>query len=246
VTVATPEGILPIIASAQAELMTEPLPSTKQGTISASILKPSSLRVFTKGKTLLALGPGIGTHKETQRVVTSLVRQTDLPTVLDADGLNAFAGRAAEFAKRKSPLLALTPHPGEMARLCGISNEAVQADRLRIALESAAAWKAYVILKGFNTILAAPDGNAFVNTTGNPGMAKGGSGDVLTGILAGMTSQFGVRHWERALALGIYLHGLAADDATAQRQEASLLAGEIADFLPATYHRFVTELRERG
>jgi ADP-dependent NAD(P)H-hydrate dehydratase / NAD(P)H-hydrate epimerase len=246
VTVATPDGILPIIASAQAEFMTEPLPSTKQGTISASILKPSSLRALTKGKTLLAVGPGIGTHKETQKVVTSVVRQTDLPTVLDADGLNAFAGRAAEFARRKSPLLALTPHPGEMARLCGISNEAVQADRLRIALESAAAWKAHVILKGFNTILATPDGNAFVNTTGNPGMAKGGSGDVLTGILAGMTSQFGVRYWERALALGVYLHGLAADDATSQRQEASLLAGEIAEFLPGTYHRLLTELRQRG
>jgi hydroxyethylthiazole kinase-like uncharacterized protein yjeF len=246
VTVATPDGILPIIASAQAELMTEPLPSTKLGTISAAILRPSSLRALTKGKTLLAVGPGIGTHKETQKVVTSVVRQTDLPTVLDADGLNAFAGRAAEFAKRKSPLLALTPHPGEMARLCGISNEAVQADRLRIALESAAAWKAHVILKGFNTILATPDGHAFVNTTGNPGMAKGGSGDVLTGILAGMTSQFGVRHWERALALGVYLHGLAADDATAQRQEASLLAGEIAEFLPGTYHRLVMELRQRG
>jgi NAD(P)H-hydrate epimerase len=245
-TVATPDGILPIIASAQAELMTEPLPATRQGSISSAILKPTSLRALMKGKTLLALGPGIGTHKETQKVVTSMVRQTDLPTVLDADGLNAFAGRAAEFAKRKSPLLALTPHPGEMARLCGISTQAVQADRLRIAIESASAWKAYVILKGFHTILATPDGKVFVNTTGNPGMAKGGSGDVLTGILAGMTSQFGARYWERALALGIYLHGLAADDATAQRQEASLLAGEIAEFLPGTYHRFVTELRQRG
>jgi hydroxyethylthiazole kinase-like uncharacterized protein yjeF len=246
VTVATPDVVLPIIASAQAELMTEPLPSTKQGTISASILKASLFRPLAKGKTLLAIGPGIGTHKETQKVVTSLVRQTELPTVLDADGLNAFAGRAADLAKRKSPLLALTPHPGEMARLCGISNEAVQADRLRIAMESASAWKAYVILKGFHTILATPGGKVFVNTTGNPGMAKGGSGDVLTGILAGMTSQFGVQLWERALALGVYLHGLAADDATARRQEASLLAGEIADFLPGTYHRLVTELRQRG
>ncbi len=133
-----------------------------------------------------------------------------------------------------------------MARLCGLSNDKVQSDRLGLALKSAKSWNAYVILKGFHTILATPDGRAFVNTTGNPGMAKGGSGDVLTGILAGMTAQFGPANWERALALGIYLHGLAADDAIAFRAEASLLSGEIADHLPETYRRFVAELQQRG
>ena len=97
-----------------------------------------------------------------------------------------------------------------MARLCGLSNDKVQSDRLAIALKFAKSWNAHVILKGFHTVLATPDGRAFVNTTGNPGMAKGGSGDVLTGILAGMTAQFGPANWERALALGIYLHGLSA------------------------------------
>jgi NAD(P)H-hydrate epimerase len=246
VTIATPDEVLPTVASAQAELITEPLRPTKLGTISSSNLNANRFRAMAKGKTLLAIGPGIGTPEETQRFVRSIVQQTQQPLILDADALNAFAGCASELSKRKTPFLAVTPHPGEMARLCGISNEEVQADRLGIALKAAAAWKAHVILKGFHTLLGSPDGRAFVNTTGNPGMAKGGSGDVLTGILAGMASQFGVQHWERALALGVYLHGRAGDDATAERAEACLLAGEIADSLPGTYRRFITELRVGG
>ena len=244
VTIATPDSVLPIVASGQPEIMTVPLISTKLGTVSASNLKGHRFRELWKGKTLLAVGPGLGTNKETQKYVTSIVQQSDLPVILDADGLNAFAGRASVLAKRKTPYLAITPHPGEMARLCGTSNEKVQADRLGVALKAAAAWKAHVILKGFHTILACPDGRAFVNTTGNPGMAKGGSGDVLTGILAGMASQFGVAHWERSLALGVYLHGRAGDEDLAEREEASLLAGEIAEAFPGTYRRFIKELRQ--
>jgi ADP-dependent NAD(P)H-hydrate dehydratase / NAD(P)H-hydrate epimerase len=244
VTAATPSVVLPIVAAAQAELMTEPLASTRLGTIALANGKASHLRALMQGKTLLAIGPGIGTHKETQRFVTSLVRHTDLPVILDADGLNAFAGHARDLAKRKSTFLAVTPHPGEMARLLGVSNFTVQADRLETALKASKTWKAHVILKGFHTILATPDGCAFVNTTGNPGMAKGGSGDVLTGILAGTVSQLGVQNWERALALGVHLHGRAADEWTAQRAEAGLLPGEIADILPATYHGMLGEMRQ--
>jgi NAD(P)H-hydrate epimerase len=246
VTIAVPDVALPIVASAQAEFMTEPLISTKLGTISAKNLKAARFSVLAKQKTLLAVGPGLGTHQETQRFVRSLVQRAEQPLILDADGLNAFVGRAKNLAKRKSTQLALTPHPGEMARLSGVSNDKVQADRLGIALKSAKAWNAHVILKGFHTILATPAGRAFVNTTGNPGMAKGGSGDVLTEILAGMAAQFGRDHWERALALGIHLHGLAGDDATIGRAEASLLAGEIVDHLPGTYRRFVAELQQRA
>jgi len=244
VTIATPDSVLPIVASGQPEIMTVPLISTKLGTVSASNLKGHRFRELWKGKTLLAVGPGLGTNKETQKYVTSIVQQSDLPVILDADGLNAFAGRASHLAKRKTRYLAITPHPGEMGRLCGTSNEKVQADRLGVALKAAAGWKAHVILKGFHTILACPDGRAFVNTTGNPGMAKGGSGDVLTGILAGMASQFGVAHWERSLALGVYLHGRAGDEASAEKEEASLLAGEIAEAFPGTYHLFIKELRQ--
>ena len=246
VTIASPSEVLPIVASGQPEMMTEPLISTEQGTIAASNLEASRFSTIAKGKTLLAIGPGIGMHEETGRFVRTIVREAEQPIILDADGLNAFGGQASELANRKTPYLAVTPHPGEMARLCGISNEEVQSDRLGTALKAAAAWRAHVILKGFHTILVSPDGRAFVNTTGNPGLAKGGSGDVLTGILAGIASQFRLKHWEKALALGVYLHGRAADDATATREEAALLAGEIADALPRSYRRFLTELRQRG
>jgi len=244
VTVATPDVVLPVVAAAQPELMTEPLTSTKAGTIASANGKSTRLSALLRSKTLLAMGPGIGIHRETQGFVTSLVRQTELPIILDADGLNAFAGRARDLAKRKTQHLVLTPHPGEMARLLGVSISTVQADRLGTALKAAKGWKAHVILKGFHTILATPDGQAFVNTTGNPGMAKGGTGDVLTGILAGTASQLGMQHWDRALALGVYLHGRSGDDSIAQRAEAGLLAGEIANTLPATCHRLLTELRD--
>jgi len=244
VTVATPDPVLPLIAASQAELMTEPLASTKLGTIAAANGNARRLHALTQGKTLVAVGPGIGTHRETQKFITSLVRQTELPVILDADGLNAFAGRARNLVDRKTEHLALTPHPGEMARLLGVSNATVQADRLAMAFEAAKAWQAHIILKGFHTILANPDGHAFVNTTGNPGMAKGGSGDVLTGILAGTVSQLGVENWERALAFGVYLHGRAGDQSTVERGEGGLLAGELADALPGTYHRLLTELRD--
>ena len=244
VTAGVPDVVLPVVASAQAELMTEPLASTKVGTIAAANGKTGRLHALMQGKTLLAIGPGVGTLKETQRFVTSLVRQTELPVILDADGLNAFAGQARDLAKRKTQHLALTPHPGEMARLLGVSNATVQADRLEIALKAAKTWKAHIILKGFHTILATPNGQAFVNTTGNPGMAKGGTGDVLTGILAGTVSQLGLQHWERALAFGVYLHGRAGDERIHQHEESGLLAGELADTLPDVYHRLLTELRD--
>ena len=244
VTVATPSAVLPVVAGAQAEFMTEPLASTKAGTIATANGKSTSLRTIMQGKTLVAVGPGIGTHRETQGFVTSLVRQTELPIILDADGLNAFAGRARDLAKRKTPHLALTPHPGEMARLLGVSSSTVQADRLGTALDAAKAWKAHVILKGFHTILGTPDGRAFVNTTGNPGMAKGGTGDVLTGILAGTASLLGLQHWGHALALGTYLHGRAGDEGTRQHGETGLLAGEIIDILPDVHYQLLTELRD--
>src|SRR5439155_206698 len=133
VTVASPDAVLPIIAASQAEVMTEPLVSTKWGTIAAANGNANRLHALTQGRTLLAIGPGIGTHAETQKFITSLVRQTELPVILDADGLNAFAGRGQDLVKRKTKHLALTPHPGEMARLLGLSSATVQADRLAIA-----------------------------------------------------------------------------------------------------------------
>jgi len=143
---------------------------------------------------------------------------------------------------RIGPHLAVTPHPGEMGRLLGMSSAEVQSDRLEIARRAAAAWNAHVVLKGFHTIVASPDGNAFVNTTGNAGLAKGGTGDVLTGVLAGMTAQFGTDDWPRKLALGVYLHGLAGELATARVEAAGLLASEVADQLPAALRQLIGDL----
>lgn len=246
VTVGTPESTLPIVAAAQAELMTEALLSTEGGTVSLGNLEYGRFAAIAKGKTVLAIGPGLGTHYETQEFIRTIVRESTQPIILDADGLNAFAGHASELRQRNSAFLAVTPHPGEMARLTGKSNEEIQEDRADIALRAAAEWNAYVILKGYHSILATPEGQVFVNTTGNPGMAKGGTGDVLTGVLAGLTAQLGTADWQTMLGLGLYLHGLAGDDAARVRGEHSVLASEIADFLPDAYRRVVSELRGRG
>jgi len=173
-----------------------------------------------------------------------LDKRTSVPVVLDADGLNAFAGRATEL--RKAPdapqaPLALTPHPGEMARLVGGTAQEVQARRLELALKSAADWNAYVILKGHHTIVAAPNGQAFINSTGNPGMGTGGTGDVLTGMLAGLTAQFGADDWAKVLAFGVYLHGLAGDVAYSDFAEAPLMASDLIHAIPRAYQQFYSE-----
>jgi NAD(P)H-hydrate epimerase len=235
VTVATPSSVLGTVAASAPELMTAPLQSTDAGTASVANLDYGKFEELLKGKSVLAAGPGLSTHTETQQYVRAILMQTEMPVILDADGLNAYAGRADELSARRPALLAITPHPGEMARLLGISIAEVQSRRLDVAVESAARWRAYVVLKGFHTILATPDGRAFINTTGNPGMATGGTGDVLTGMLAGLTAAFGTEQWERVLALGIYLHGLAGDLAAAKVGEAPLIASDLIAALPGAY-----------
>jgi hydroxyethylthiazole kinase-like uncharacterized protein yjeF len=240
VTVATPEPVLPIVAAHTPEIMTEPLPATDVGSISMRSFEYERFAKLLKGKRALAIGPGLSTHDETQQFVRSVVGSRTVPMILDADGLNAFAGRAQELRNGSGPL-ALTPHPGEMARLlsCGIPN--VQAERLEVARKSAADWSAIVILKGQQTVVAAPGGQVFVNSTGNPGMGTGGTGDVLTGMLAGLTAQFGVTPWVRVLAFGVYLHGLAGDIAYADTGEAPLMASDLIRAIPRAYQQFYTE-----
>jgi hydroxyethylthiazole kinase-like uncharacterized protein yjeF len=183
-------------------------------------------------------------HTETQKFVRELVQWTERPVVLDADGLNAFVFPDKSLRERKTKFLALTPHPGEMARLLGSTSAKVQEDRLNVALEAASRWNAHVVLKGFHTILAGPDGSIFVNTTGNAGLAKGGSGDVLTGILAALTAQFGTEDWLRILALGVYLHGFAAELATEMIDLSGLLAGDVAGAVPQARLKLLEELRK--
>jgi hydroxyethylthiazole kinase-like uncharacterized protein yjeF len=245
VTVATTPEALPIIAAGMPELMTAPMVPTKPGGTKQKSLG-GAFAALCGGKSVLAMGPGLGTALETQKWIRSVVAATELPVILDADALNAFAAKPDEWKRRKTSLLALTPHPGEMGRLLGVKSAEVQSRRLEVAREAAARWRAFVILKGFHTILATPDGRAFINTTGNPGMAKGGSGDVLTGILAGLTAEFGAAAWERTLGLGIYLHGLAADLAASRAGEIPLLATDLIEALPAAFARLLEEHSHGG
>ena len=245
VTVVTSPDALPIVAAGMPEFMTAPLVPTKPG---AAKMKSfgGAFTALASGKSVLAMGPGLGTAPETQKWIRSVVATTDLPVILDADALNAFAAKPGELKRRKTSLLALTPHPGEMARLLGIKPADVQSRRLEVAREAAARWRAFVILKGVHTILATPDGQTFINTTGNPGMAKGGSGDVLTGILAGLTAEFGCQPWERTLGLGIYLHGLAADVAASRLGEIPMVATDLIEALPAAFAELLGERTHAG
>ena len=246
VTVATPEPVQALVAGSHPELMTEWMPATDSGGIAGAALQGGRFEAALKGKTVLAIGPGLGTNRETEEFIRRVIAETDLPIVLDADGLNAFDGRAELLAAKKTEFLAMTPHPGEMSRLLGKSIAEVQADRVKAATDAARMWNAFVILKGFHTILASPAGEIFVNTTGNAGLAKGGSGDILTGLLAALIGQFGTDDFLRVLALGTYLHGAAAD-LLAQRMDVSgMLAGEVAMAVPYARRKLVKELRARG
>ena len=246
VTIATPDVVLPAVAAGQPEYMTEPLTSTSTGTIALSNLSDSRFSTLLEGKTVLAVGPGLGTHPETQQFIREFIQQTSLPVVLDADGLNAFAQFPDVLSRRKSAFLCVTPHPGEMARLLGSSSASVQQDRVKTAVETARRWNCYVVLKGFHTVLASPAENIFVNTTGNPALAKGGSGDVLTGLLAGLTAQAGSQDWLRVLGLGVYLHGAASDTIGSSEDPSGLIAGELASRSPRARAQLLQELRQRG
>ncbi|SRR5579875_71822 len=241
VTVATPEPALPIVAAHAPEVMTAPLPATLAGTISERSLEGAAFASLLAGKRALAIGPGLSTDAETQSFIRRVViGSREVPVILDADGLNAFDGRAAEL-RQSAGLLALTPHPGEMARLLGCSVPQLQRARVEAARKAAADWDAHVILKGHHTVVAAPDGSVFVNSTGNPGMASGGTGDALTGMLGAMTAQFGTADWHRVLAFGVYLHGLAGDVALEEKGGAPLLASDLIQSIPGAYRKFHAE-----
>lgn len=246
VTIGIAEPILPIVAASQPEYMTEPMAATSAGTISVEAVKSGKFAEILRGKTVLAMGPGLGTHAETQEFIRSVVGRVEVPVVLDADGLNAFADRGEELAKRKANHLVVTPHPGEMSRLRGLSIPDVERDRVKTARDAARKWNACVVLKGFHTVVASPDGRVFVNTTGTPGLAKGGSGDVLTGLLAGLIGQFGTDDLLRVVALGVYLHGVAAELFTQQSDSSGVIAEEVAHAIPYARRKLLEELQGRG
>ncbi|MGA8216563.1 MAG: NAD(P)H-hydrate dehydratase [Candidatus Sulfotelmatobacter sp.] len=232
-TVATPRSVLGTVAGFHAELMTEPLPETDAGTISASA--QDRIEELTKGKTVLAIGPGISRDPQTAQLVRSLVARLQLPMVVDADGLNAFEGRTNEL-NGKGRTMVITPHPGEMARLAACTIADVQKDRLGVARKFAREHELVVVLKGHRTLLVQPDGEAWVNTTGNPGMATGGTGDILTGMVTGMIAQHSNRAFLAVLA-AVHLHGLAGDVMRERVGEHSLVATDLLLGLPEAFRR---------
>ena len=234
-TVATAKSVLATVAGFHPELMTEPLDETGAGSISARALQQGRMDSLAKGKTVLAIGPGISRDPETAEFVRAVVKKYNLPVVLDADGLNAFEGRAEELKSRPGPLV-ITPHPGEMARLTGLTVAAVQRDRLNVARSFAGEHQLIVVLKGHRTLIAQPDGTVWVNTTGNPGMATGGTGDILTGMVSGLIAQNPDRIADAVIA-AVHLHGLAGDVARESMGEHSLVATDLLTALPEAFRR---------
>jgi hydroxyethylthiazole kinase-like uncharacterized protein yjeF len=211
VTAAVPAPALQLVASVTPELMTWPLKATATGQIAAENLAAEILKILMAGKTVLAIGPGLGQGPETIKFAIGMLSATKIPAVIDADALNILAAKPALLARlAKGRTLVLTPHPGEMARLAGITVAEVQANRLEAAREFAQRLGVTLVLKGARTLIAHPDGRVAVNTSGNPGMAKGGSGDLLTGVIAGLLAQY-PKETARAVEAAVTLHGLAAD-----------------------------------
>jgi len=234
-TVATPKSVLATVAGFHPELMTEPCEETEAGTISLRALEYAHIDNLVKGKTVLAVGPGISRDDETSEFVRTVVEKYPMSIVLDADGLNAFDGTADKLSG-KGRALVITPHPGEMARLTGLSIPEVQRDRIGVARSFAREHEVIVVLKGHRTLIAQPDGEVWVNTTGNPGMATGGTGDVLTGMVAGMLAQNPQKIIE-AVTAAVHLHGLAGDIACETMGEQSLVATDLIEALPEAFQR---------
>jgi hydroxyethylthiazole kinase-like uncharacterized protein yjeF len=229
VTAAVPEPILQTVDLGSIESMTLSLPAGASGQLAESAA--DVVLEAAEGKAVLALGPGLGAEPATVVAIRRIALECPLPLVLDADGLNAFAGRAADLAARRVETI-LTPHPGELGRLLGISTAQIQEDRIAAARGAAEETGAIVILKGHMTLIAS--GTAvFVNPTGNPGMATGGTGDVLTGLIAGLLAQ-GLDALDAAV-LAVYLHGLAGDLAATRLGEMCLAAGDLIEILPAAF-----------
>jgi NAD(P)H-hydrate epimerase len=226
VTVATPASVLPIVAASMPELMTAALPDTGEGIASLLV-----------GKTVLAIGPGLGSEPSIQKMVRSVVQKAQIPTVVDADGLNAYAGHRDELRGDDERPVIVTPHPGEMARLIGKDIEFVSLHRVEVARDLATANSVFVVLKGFRTVVAAPDGLVYINITGNPGMATGGTGDILTGMIAGIIAQEHFGTLIERLCLAVYLHGLAGDLAAEALGEETMVATDILRYLHSAWEK---------
>jgi NAD(P)H-hydrate epimerase len=215
--------------------MVAPLKEGQAGAVSMENFAEDGLGTLMKAKrfSVIAVGPGLSTRGEASEFARGLVADCTLPMVVDADALNAFEGRA-DLLDGEGRVMVLTPHPGEMARLVGLTIKEVEADRVGLARRFAMEHKLTLVLKGWRTLVAHPDGRVAVNTSGNPAMAKGGSGDILTGIVAAMLAQYG-DDVAGAVEAAVYLHGLAADFAAIAMDEHTVLASDTVAHLSKAF-----------
>jgi ADP-dependent NAD(P)H-hydrate dehydratase / NAD(P)H-hydrate epimerase len=223
--VAAPRSCQQTIAAHAADYMTEGLDETSEGVVKQSAVE----QVLGIDADVIVAGPGLGQANSVRVFVRELLDRSEGPLVLDADALNAFADEPAALLGREGRDLIITPHPGEMARLVGCTVEDLQADRIGIATDFARRHKLYVVLKGYRTLVVTPDEKVFVNPTGSPGMATGGTGDVLAGMLASLLAQ--LLDAEAACKLAVYLHGSAGELADADSGEVSMTAGDLVDHI---------------
>jgi len=237
VTLGVPIGINnAVIKIKPKEVMTLPLAQTSSGSLSARAY--SKINSFTKKTDVLVIGPGLSRDKSTQALACKIMRKINKPMVIDADGLNALAGRLEVLGIRKTEdrRLILTPHPGEMARLLGISVKKVQENRINIAVKFSNRYKLTLVLKGHNTVVSDYKGNVYINKTGNPGMSSAGSGDVLTGMIGAFLGQ-GLDAFS-ASKYAVYLHGLAGDLGAKEKTQISLIASDIIDKIPEAIKKY--------
>jgi NAD(P)H-hydrate epimerase len=228
VTLAIPKSLNAIMEVKLTEVMTEPLPETPKQTLSLRAF--SSILRLCEDKKAVIIGPGIGTFKETQSLILKLIKTLNLPIILDADGLTALATQPKTLPTTNRSLI-LTPHPGEMAKLIRSTPKDVQEDRISISRNFAQSHHVHLVLKGHRSLIATPKGEVFINPTGNPGMASGGTGDVLTGMIGGLICQgFDIL---QSLQMAVYLHGLAGDEMAQELGEKSLIARDIIEKIPA-------------
>jgi NAD(P)H-hydrate epimerase len=234
-TIAAPASQQPVIAAQAPEYMTEPLPETAAGSVSGKAKE--RILELARRMDAVALGPGLSLDPETQELARALILEVPRPLVADADALTALAGHL-DLLRRAAGPRALTPHPGEMARMLGLDIAAVQADRLELTRRVSREHGVALALKGAGTVIGGPDGHVAVNVTGNPGLAKGGSGDVLTGVVGALLAR-GVEP-AAALRAGCYVHGLAGDLAAQVLGETAMIAGDVIEHLPAALRALET------
>jgi len=225
VTLGIPKSLNPILETLGIEAMTCPLPETEDGALDESAYE--KIMELSKGKQAIAIGPGLGQAEQTRKLIHQIVRTSKIPLVIDADGLNALS---SDILKERKAKTVLTPHPGEMARLSGMTTSEIQQDRITCARSFASEFNVHLVLKGAGTVVAHPDGRIFINSTGNSGMASGGMGDVLTGVIGGLIAQ-GMPTEEAARA-GVYLHGAAADMIAKKIGAVGFLATEVIAAIP--------------